>query len=464
MEKKDKFVQYFRKDMNREFRTKITEMPMISHVLWMILLGGLITCAVSVGLWRIADTPSIRSLARDMSLLDLIRVALLVTGGIGGIVALVVAYRKQRLSERSEIRDIEASIRDDKAAERAQRAEAREDTKLLNDRFANASGQLGSDKLMSRLAGVYAMATLADDWTHGRQMCIDVLCAYMRQPYFPPQEVDARSQPIHQLDELEQRRTEEQQVRHTIMRVIGQRLRANPTKGLTWHGHNFDFTGAVIDGADLQDAKFTGGLVNFSNTRFPAGSVYFHRSQFLGGRVSFSGAVFSGGSVSFFAARFGKCEVWLNSTFNGADISFEKAIFEEDGRVDFAFSTFSAGSISFQRAEYLQTQKPYLGVDAGAGSLRFYETKLKGGEFDLHISPDFQGQINIENIEYSGGMLDISNLRPHQTGLIVGLPSPNSIPDGLVLPSFLNGNELPYIDHVEEEGSHADLWDEEPPF
>ena len=37
-------------------------------------------------------------------------------------------------------------------------------TRTLNERFATAADQLGSDKPAVRLAGVYAMVGLADDW------------------------------------------------------------------------------------------------------------------------------------------------------------------------------------------------------------------------------------------------------------------------------------------------------------
>ena len=59
-------------------------------------------------------------------------------------------------------------------------------TRTLNERFATAAGQLGDDKPAAvRLAGVYAMAGLADDWEENRQTCVDVLCAYLRMPYEP---------------------------------------------------------------------------------------------------------------------------------------------------------------------------------------------------------------------------------------------------------------------------------------
>src|SRR5690348_2248828 len=68
---------------------------------------------------------------------------------------------------------------------------AEQRTRALNERFATAAGQLGSDKPAVRLAGVYAMAGLADDWEENRQTCVDVLCAYLRMPYEPDPGQDA---------------------------------------------------------------------------------------------------------------------------------------------------------------------------------------------------------------------------------------------------------------------------------
>ena len=63
---------------------------------------------------------------------------------------------------------------------------AEQRTRTLNERFDTVAEQLGSDKPPAvRLAGVHAMAGLADDWQDNRQTCIDVLCAYLRMPYEP---------------------------------------------------------------------------------------------------------------------------------------------------------------------------------------------------------------------------------------------------------------------------------------
>jgi hypothetical protein len=62
--------------------------------------------------------------------------------------------------------------------EQLDRTSAEQRTRTLNERFDTVAGQLGSEKPPAvRVAGVYAMAGLADDWQDHRQMCVDVLCA-----------------------------------------------------------------------------------------------------------------------------------------------------------------------------------------------------------------------------------------------------------------------------------------------
>lgn len=103
------------------------------------------------------------------------------------------------------------------AAQREQLARtlAEQHVRTLNERFATATEKLGADKPPAvRLAGIYALAGLADDWEENRQTCIDVLCGYLRMPYsLDPGEGDAR------LGFLADR-----EVRHTVIRVIAGHL------------------------------------------------------------------------------------------------------------------------------------------------------------------------------------------------------------------------------------------------
>jgi hypothetical protein len=96
---------------------------------------------------------------------------------------------------------------------------AEQRTRTLNERFATAAEQLGSDKPPAvQLAGVYAMAGLADDWKENRQTCVEVLCAYLRMPYEP----DPGDQ-VPAPERLAFRASHE--VRRTVIRVITAHLR-----------------------------------------------------------------------------------------------------------------------------------------------------------------------------------------------------------------------------------------------
>ena len=180
--------------------------------------------------------------------------------GAGALVALIVAYRRQKITEADSVHDR---------------------TRVFNERFTTIATQLGDAQPAVRLAGVHAMAGLADDWKQNRQTCVDVLCAYLRLPYDPDPGDDA--DPAERAAYRANR-----EVRHTIIRLIGAHLR--PAAAVSWQGLDLDFTGVVFDGGDFRGAVFSGGEVRFDGAEFSGGEVYF------------SGAVFSGGEVGF-AAR-----------------------------------------------------------------------------------------------------------------------------------------------------------------
>ena len=131
---------------------------------------------------------------------------------------------------------------------------AEQRVRTLNERFATAAEQLGSDKPAVRLAGVYAMAGLADDWQENRQTCVDVLCAYLRMPY-EPDPGDESPEPQRLAFQAIR------EVRHTVIRVITAHLKKDAA--ISWQGLNFDFTGVVFDGGDFSFAEFSGGRVSF---------------------------------------------------------------------------------------------------------------------------------------------------------------------------------------------------------
>ncbi|MEV6604905.1 pentapeptide repeat-containing protein [Kutzneria sp. NPDC051319] len=228
---------------------------------------------------------------------DLAKIVLSVAGGIGAVVALVVAYRRQHLSE---------------AAER------REDAKLFAERFTKAADQLGSDKAPVRLAGMYALEGLAQGASTQRQTIVNVLCAYLRMPYAPPDFsfsenlVDSAkvvsggaltfglgSVVGDNVTQATQSECEqERQVRLTAQRIIAAHLGARSGEAL-WEGVDLDLTGATL--LDFNLAYCRVRTANFTGTTF-VGATWF-RGVEVDGYAWFGGAAFNGMAV-FVGARF----------------------------------------------------------------------------------------------------------------------------------------------------------------
>jgi hypothetical protein len=260
--------------------------------------------------------------------LDGLKIVLAVVGGVGAVVALTVAYRKQRHGE--------------VAAHRDKRAEAREVTKAFTDRYGKAADQLGADTATVRLAGVYALAALADDWEAGRQMCIDLLCAYMRMPYDPDPTSDGYLAGNREL-------------RRSLLRVIRNHLRPGWT-AVSWGNCKFSFEGATIDCGDLSKirlacdpstppdqrpnmtfhrAKFIAGTFELTLAELDGAPVWFTKAEFSGGTVKFDRVKFAGSHVRFGGAR-----------FSGANVTFESADWTA-GEVTFDGAKHTGGDVAW---------------------------------------------------------------------------------------------------------------------
>lgn len=263
------------------------------HISLVVLIGVTVFALAAALLWAALGFPT-ASAAR----LDIIKVALTVVAGVGGVVALVVAYRKQRVSES---------------------AETRERIKLLNERFGAACNQIGNEAPTVRLAGVYALAALADEWPEQRQVCIDVLCSYLRIAYEPALD----SEWYHDA---------ESEVRLAITSLIARHLRDGAP--VSWQGHDFDLVRAVLRAADFSGIRMSSGTFFLSLARFPGGWISFDDVKVCGGEVWFGGATFEGARVTFDRAEFAAGRVrFEGAEFNGGEVSFRGARFT-GGEVD----------------------------------------------------------------------------------------------------------------------------------
>ncbi|GAA3797129.1 hypothetical protein GCM10022403_033820 [Streptomyces coacervatus] len=309
-----------------------------------------------------------------------------------------------------------------------------ERVRLLNERFATAASLLGHEEPACRLAGVHAMAGLADDWDKRRQTCIDVLCAYLRMPYpaEPAETAPSEERLTWQAD---------REVRHTVIRIIRDHLQEEVTGfGTSWEGHDFDFSGAVFDGGNFTGARFakgkvsfvrahfTGGQVSFDDAHFSGGEVSFERAHFTGGQVSFDDAHFSGGEVSFERAHFTGGRVFFRSArFTGATVMFSCASFA-GGEVWFSEGRFARGEVSFEGADFTGAEvrffharftgaSVFFGTDAANSDRPHVLTTLYRGELFFDDAHFTDGEVSFAETRFNGTRVSFAGV--HFTGASV---------------------------------------------
>ncbi|MFD5899629.1 pentapeptide repeat-containing protein [Streptomyces sp. NPDC060366] len=364
----------------------------------------LVAGGVFGGLWVLLEVEEIGTTAKldAKTLFDLVKLSFGVVAGSGALVALVVAYRRQRVDEAGA---------------------HREATRLHTERFSQAVDKLGSDSPAVRLGGVHALAGLADDAPTQdlRQTCIDVLCAYLQLPFAP----DPGNDPAHQ-DE-HHRYLAFRKVRHTILRLIGDHYRRPRGTHRSWQGCDLDLTDVTIDSSmDFSGATFSGGTVDFTEATFSGGTVDFTEATFSGGTVYFIGATFStDGAVEFRGATFS----------TGGAVNFLGATFSTDSGVFFRGATFSGGTVDFSVADFSGGTVDFTDATFSDGTVEFRGAKFYDGTVDFRratFSDD--STVNFTNARFSGATVDFSAATgPAPQGVLAAVGTP--VRSGVVLSS-----------------------------
>jgi uncharacterized protein YjbI with pentapeptide repeats len=326
---------------------------------------------------------------------------------VTGIVNLKIAHKSreqatkeiQAAADRStrEIRAAADRLDDELNAQRLRlEKELEQDRrKLLSDRFAAISAQLGHDQRSARLAAVYGLAGLADDWDRPeeagqRQTCIDILCAYLRVPIaaYPGDNAPAKQKSRWRADH---------EVRHAVIGVIRAHLLRGAHK--SWQSCEFDFTRAYFDGGSFKDVEFS-GEVRFHGATFCAGD---------GVEVTFEGAAFrSGCRVEFWGATFAGSRpiVFRDVEFSGGSVvMFQDAVFEAD-RVVFDGARFTGGQVSFRGAKFRRGAVTFNPngddpVELAQGQVDFGGAEFSGGEITFR-GAQFNGATVLLNGRYDG--------------------------------------------------------------
>lgn len=354
-------------------RSRVRRVMAVSVVGWLVVAVGVAGTTAGGLLWFLG-WPRLPSAAQfDVSqLLDLLKIALSVVAGFGGVVLLAVNYRKQRVAEDEH----------DLAVQRADR----EVVQKFNERFGAAAEQLAHESPAVRLAGVYALAGLADDWPAQRQVCVDVLCGYLRVA-----------------EEMPQGETE---VRQAILRVIRDRTTASAT--LSWSELDFDFTGVTFENADFarlrfdgtvlfDGAEFAGGVASFAGAEFN-GVLSCHGTRFAAERTNFAG-MSTMGAVEFVGAEFaGEVVDFSGGTQNGRSIDFYRCRFT-GARVDFAGFGSIWGVLRFEQCEFVDLELDLSGADSWT---RMTDSKLDTVVL-TYTGSDEDSVPRLRNVQLAGG-------------------------------------------------------------
>lgn len=286
----------------------LTVTPLSGRTVLLVAVGVLLlTVGTVVGLWWwLGGSPPELAAAR----LDALRIGLSVGIGGGGLFALYLAWRRQRSTEET--------LRHQREVATATEADALE--RRTTDLYTKAVEQLGSDKAPVRLGGLYALERLAQSNPDQRQTIVNVLCAYLRMPFKPPEEA-----------ETDQHRIEEREVRLAAQRILGAHLQRGDQ---FWAGIGVDLTGALLIDFELVDAQVRTltcrqarlvGYSSFDQTTF-TDTVYVNGARF-DGPAAFDGAVFERGA-RFDDVRFASSARFQRTRFSGP-VRFSGARFEQ---------------------------------------------------------------------------------------------------------------------------------------
>lgn len=251
--------------------------------------------------------------------LELVKVSLTTIGGIGAVGYLVIKYRERAAIERNEV-----------------------DAKLLS-----AVQQLGSDSSQVRIAGVYALADVADTYGSSyHQRVVDILCGYLRteRGHWEPGGADDPQAVKTEANPKPRYVTTDGPVESTILGMLARHLRKSRTDtdsrrqgeqeveqevadDQLWCDCKIDLHGAHLTERVRLD-RITCRWVNAHGVRFD--DYLSMISSTFTESVSFYGATFSG-EVRFSRSRFQKFANFNKATFKNYAI-FAGASFEGDAR------------------------------------------------------------------------------------------------------------------------------------
>lgn len=332
--------------------------------LGLLALFGLLTSVLTLVLltaafaWLQLGTIFVNDLETrpDQDLLfGILRNAVTAGAALGVGMTLVLSYRRQKTLEENQTTTANALLVSSKAQETASEAlelsnkqhqlevdrRTYDQIKDLRERYAAAASQLGNESATVRMAGVYVMATLADEWHRQdhddqRQACIDVLCSYYRAE---PKDEDRRDQdwPVKEAiwrSLMSRLRQDNAENRWSSTRIDLRGLQQAPSQitGIKQDASLVDLTGSHFgDGLIVTACVLESGHLNLRRISVAQPGLTFREVLYRGGRttldfqsgeatlVQFIGCRFEGGRLELLNMAGSRVE-FIECQFNGGEI------------------------------------------------------------------------------------------------------------------------------------------------
>ena len=307
---------------------------LLSIVIWVLLGVGCYTVLSSLwGGYFLAGWIGKKSL--ELSFKELLSATLTAVGGIGAVGYLVIKYREQASSEREEVHQSEGEA---------------------NKKLAEAVQQLGSKPPQVRIAGIYALADVAE--TYGgfyHQRVIDILCGYLRTK---------RTGRMHNSKGWVPRNIEkpaESTIFAVLGRLLGSTFRTNSSSS-TQHReivcdvdlHDAHLVEEInMEGASIRNFNLNNGrtfnIIQFVDTFFEdtdLNDTHFKTdARFIA--CKFWGKFQAKGMIAEKAVTFQKCVFRYEPDFSGANFQ---------GRANFIAAKFE-GPVNFSTVHFSETPK-----------------------------------------------------------------------------------------------------------
>lgn len=382
--------------------------------------------------------------------------------GLGGIIAVIgvalslarhgqslLDARSQQDNETTRRGEVAEQIGLERSREEARASEARAQRELeverdLRARFVAAVELLSAAAPVKRTAGLYALAALGDDWlAFGRpnelQVCIDVMCGYLRSNVTAAERTPA-----------------EASVRDAGFQLIASHLTPEGFReDSAWEGRRFPLAGApvwftvTLDGIscangtvlDLRQAEFFSAAVSLNRvTVSRSAAVYFDDLKMHDtSTLHFEDATIESGSlVSLADASLGSRSVIIASRAqisDRAEVALSGIRLEGNAIIDFSEARlFSGGGVTLDDANLGDSSRidfghttvregAYIGVEgamlSGSAVLSFWDVTVTSGTISVMGCGVGDGTILCDRMSLTSlAALDLTRTRVVGTGKI----------------------------------------------